>query len=332
MSGILNAQKAALLPLFLVIILLGSEVINHLIRDRDLASEVLSRARFVEEVNDLVHQLQRERGYSSGFLASDGRYLGQEMARERALTDRVLASVLGQWAGGGDRLVPDPVLADLSDVTAWRAQIDALRISGADVLSRYTRLVNGLLGATEVQSISVTRDALPLMIETRQAIAQAKEAAGLQRAAGSMALGAHAMDKALHARVLTLAAREETFLSLASLKAEAASRPLKAIKTTQFEQMDAVRRDLIDMGYGGTPPAVSPAEWFAISSAWVDRLRAEENRLNAAISHVSETAAERAKDALILRGLCVLFAMFLLAYQFRRGNSTGFQQHRQEMS
>lgn len=109
--------------------------------------------------------------------------------------------------------------------------------------------------------------------------------------------------------------REETFLDLAHLKAQAAERPLTTLKKRQFEQMEAVRQQLIAMGYGGAEPGVTAADWFAISSAWVDRLRVEENRLNAEIAYVSSVASENARDALILRGLAVLFAFALLGYQ-----------------
>ncbi len=45
-------------------------------------------------INDLVHQLQRERGYSAGFVASGGENFCADLARQRPATDTVVPSAL----------------------------------------------------------------------------------------------------------------------------------------------------------------------------------------------------------------------------------------------
>lgn len=315
MDKLAIAQKAALVPLFLVIILLSSEVLSHLLKDRDVAETVQARAGLVEQINDLVHQLQRERGYSSGYLASGGKSLSQEVADQRVITDRTIASVVSKWSADEGRIVPQDILQSISDIRQWRAQVDVQSFSVGDVLARYTALVNALLGVAEVQSIVVAEDALPLLIDALQAIAQAKEAAGLQRAAGAIALGGQSMDRALHERMLSLAAREKAFLQLAKLNATTGGRPMNAEKTLQFSQMDMVRAQLIQMGYGAPAPDMTAAEWFTLSSAWIDRLHLEENRLNAVVRHLSVAASDQANKALLIRGICILVALALLAMQ-----------------
>src|SRR5688572_4332506 len=56
--------------------------------NHDLASRILRQVDLAAATGDLIHHVQRERGASSGFLASGGQQLGPEMAANRIATDK----------------------------------------------------------------------------------------------------------------------------------------------------------------------------------------------------------------------------------------------------
>lgn len=56
------------------------------------AGQIAGVVRLAPAISGLIHELQRERGISSGFIASKGAGFAEDMGRQRLDTDRALAT------------------------------------------------------------------------------------------------------------------------------------------------------------------------------------------------------------------------------------------------
>ncbi len=308
-------RRIFVLPLIVVILLLGWKVLGTLFADRDRAELVESRTYLAERLNDIVHQLQRERGYSSGYLASDGRALTDELAAQRRLTDEVVGNVVSEWAVADGPRNADVIEARLDELQQWRTWVDAQSIARSEVVDVYTAFISDLLEAAELNIVASPEDRLRLLIEASQALAQAKDTAGLQRATGAAAFASQDMDAELHLTLVSLAAQEAAFLELAEGNVQGSGWHLAVNQSENFAPMDRVRRDLIAAGYGGSMPDISAESWFALSSDWINALRRAENQLASEIADLSREAAQTATSNLISNGLQVVLALLFVFAQ-----------------
>ena len=141
-------------------------------------------------VKDLVHELQKERGYSAGFIASNGQSFRQSLITQRVETDIVIAPALRQTPLIA-LLKPDEFASASSalDLLAQtRANVQNLNLTVPEMANYYTSLINDLLLASYPVTDSGTETALSALEASRAILSSAKERAGLERAMGSTVL------------------------------------------------------------------------------------------------------------------------------------------------
>ncbi len=299
----------ALGPLFLAVIVLATLKIVEL-RDVARSHARIDRLSVESEVMaDLVHELQKERGYSAGFTGSSGANFVAELSRQRADTDAVLDRYRSR-IDGTRALAPTRIEAAdtaLDRLGAQRGQIDALALTVPELAGYYTGIINDLLHATSrIRTHFVAQDGAVLM-EGRELIALAKESAGLERAMGATGLGGADFPAAIHRRFMDLGARQAAFLAQAE---QALDRPglVDRLMTQDAATTLTPMRDAIAaLPYGGARGALTAPAWFAASTDWIDSLRALEREL-VIEQEVLAVATSEAANATMWRTAAVVAA------------------------
>jgi len=119
---------------------------------RELRSVHLSTAAVEAAIasSQLIHEQQKERGLSSGFLASRGEQFRPELASQRELTNRRLDDLRSV----ARRLSETPLLAETllkplelaidkaSALSDFRPQVDAQSVKPAESFARYTAAIS----------------------------------------------------------------------------------------------------------------------------------------------------------------------------------------------
>jgi len=82
---------ACLLPLFAFTIFAGKDLLEKHAEFAD-AESIAVVAQAAPMISSLVHELQKERGASAGFINSAGKSLADTLRNQRPATDKMLAS------------------------------------------------------------------------------------------------------------------------------------------------------------------------------------------------------------------------------------------------
>ena len=123
------AQKiafACLVPLIGLAIFAGAMVVEAR-QKAAAADEVLAATALAEGASLAVHELQRERGMSVGFVASKGATFAAELPKQREETDRRVKAFHDAVGAAGSALRAGALGARLEAATAALKSIDALR-------------------------------------------------------------------------------------------------------------------------------------------------------------------------------------------------------------
>ncbi len=184
----------ALIPLCAVV----GVGISDLLKEREkarVAQSVADVVALAPVVSGLVHELQKERGTSAGFIGSKGAKFADSIGQRRADTDRALkafrASIpeaIGRLDFSGFKVPFDKAVSELDNLDSVRANVDSFSINVPKMAGYYTPLIAELLNM--VESVALTSDdgrVVRLMV-SYIAFLQAKERAGLKGLWAQMAL------------------------------------------------------------------------------------------------------------------------------------------------
>jgi hypothetical protein len=140
------------IPLLLALIwFAGSGMLSRIGTERqmDTIGQLTTLAR---STGDVVHQLQRERGMSAGFIGARGQQFRDEILVQRKLTDDALVKLNQALARTDTNLIQGNIAATLKmfkdniqSLDATRNAISALNIEASKSTQFYTQTISGLL-------------------------------------------------------------------------------------------------------------------------------------------------------------------------------------------
>ncbi|MCE1236510.1 MAG: nitrate- and nitrite sensing domain-containing protein [Hyphomicrobiales bacterium] len=260
-------------------------------------------------VGALVHELQRERGASVGFVASKGekpearRLLGEQ----RKATDAAAAAYRRLRGSDGvdvERVEAALKTADerLAELAKTRASIDDFGLPVPGVLKWYS----GLIGDFFQTTAEVLKNSDDAGVTTRlialQALMAAKEYAGQERATGNALVSAERIETDRWRGFVETVAKEDDrlaeFRSLALGQNDDLAQRLATSKA--YGEVKTLRRILASGLETRMVDGVTSTEWWKATTAWVDEMKTFEDALNAAIAQSAGVASDKAHAQFLL--------------------------------
>jgi methyl-accepting chemotaxis protein len=268
------------------------------------ASHVGELAQFSPYITAVVHELQKERGQSAGYIGSKGERFSETIGGQRSLTD----SKINEFESALSRINLDevsPALAQptnvavsaLQELGSMRQQISSLSVNVPGMAKYYTGTIANLLTIVE-QMGGLTQDGdLTRKIAVYTMTLQGKERAGIERAMGAGGFGAGKFSPAIYNRFVRLGSEQEAYFQRARLNAE------PKIVATMNEVFDrpimAMVQNLREKGYksafGGDISDVSGVEWFKQSTNRINALKDLEDAISQALVKNATAKADAAQ-------------------------------------
>ncbi|SDK41681.1 ANTAR domain-containing protein [Methylophilus rhizosphaerae] len=178
---------------------------------------------FVENIAQMVHQIQTERGASCLYLAS----AGQRFSLERAEIIKQNLALETRFRQALQQHLAHNALADARQLTliSWsllgfdqlkslRHQITLQKISFSACIESFSRLVGSLIALIFEITDSPVNSQLSTCLLTLYNLVQGKEFAGQERAVGSYLFGSGSLQLAHQQKLLELAAQQERHFTL----------------------------------------------------------------------------------------------------------------------
>ncbi len=181
--------------------------------------DVSHLAKLSVKISNLVHETQKERGMSAGFLGSKGKKFNNRLIKQRVLTNEkreLLENYLKEEPilGFGKTFVTkfDMALQQLSQLDQMRQRIDQLALSTKEGVSYYTDLNAKLLDMIAMIANHTTDANMQKRINGYLNFVMAKERMGIERAVGTGALASGQFAQGARNKFISLIAKEQAFL------------------------------------------------------------------------------------------------------------------------
>ncbi|MBL7629458.1 nitrate- and nitrite sensing domain-containing protein, partial [Frankia sp. CN6] len=291
------------------------------------AGRVTRNTAFAVSVNTLVHELQRERGLSGGYVGSGYRTGLDQVAAQRTKADEAL-NAFGARAGGARpalaaasvRVALDDAEAALRGLDRQRAAIDNKALDVAGTLSYYTGAITKLLAVDQAMGNVIDDPEAARIAVAFVDLSESKEFGALERGFMNSVFSAGRFGPGDYGRLLTLVAEQEAWFALFRTTAdpEVVRYYDQHVRGPEVERAAALRAQALAEGAEGRDPSVRPAEWWSVMTVKIDLMRdvelrvAEELRGRAAAVSADANAAV-ARDlaaALLVVGLSLALSVF----------------------
>lgn len=303
---------APCLILIIVLVVDSISAYKHMQANADL----MHHADLIKATNSLVHELQKERGQSAGFLGSKGEKFKESLPSQRQLTDQRLQELkdifsLYSYADEITRYIGN-VKNSLDQLSAIRNRVDLLQIPLAEAIRFYTQNNEALLEVNiqllEFSTNEITSEELVTLYN----FAYAKEKAGIERAVLSNIFARDVLTKDLQTRFSELVTAQKIYLHSATAKApsdlkqilldELSSKEEKAVE--RFRQLVAKK----DQYYG-----INPTDWFSVATDRINLLKGIQDEI---IGHILKNTRSLYDNSIMVIALEVLVLIIAVVITF----------------
>ena len=291
----------------------------------DMLEATASATVAIPALSDVIHELQRERGNSAGFIGSRGAGdFKNQLEQQRRETDRAITAMrvnneIKALIETDDNFARSfsRVEQGIRELVNYRQAVTRLNFSVPQMAGNYTGLIRKVFDATYtlfagIDSLQINTEASAIL-----ALMELKERAGIERAMGAAGFGGGAFNPAVYTRFASLQGQQASFkLSFErTARQDWISDLTKTLKRPEIEEVNRLRTIAKDSLASGDLQGVSGPTWFAASTKYIDLLKAAENKY---LKELGTTAFAMAGEAgtkvtlqLVTSVLLVLFLLVL---------------------
>jgi hypothetical protein len=333
MTLIQQIMLISAIPL-LAILFFGYTLISREYKTYASTSNLNTALSIAFKATDLVHELQKERGLTAGFLASKGSRFGGELTAQRKLTDTKLQQLETAYTTAKEARFTDqfigPVTGGMNQIkglAATRTKIDAQSLSTSDAIGFYTGQIALYLKGVSAVGGEGSDAVLLSLTGAFGYFLNAKELAGQERAVVNGIISRDVrITQEWFMRWNSLFFGQDTLMQ--SFKAMAGRDTLAFYDRTvtgeavkRVEQIREIVRSYAESGSFG----IAPSAWFQASTDRIELMRKVSEQQMELIAKQTRTLIGEANARLyfyaILSGLIILLVLLVVTVIARSLNA-----------
>jgi len=322
----------ALQPLLLALCwFAGSGILARIETERQMEN-IAQLTALARSAGNVVHELQKERGMSVGFLGAAGTTFKDELNAQRALTDREIEVFVRSLS---DTALPEGDVAtsvaafkkNILSLATIRENVTQLGLPAADVVKFYTNVIADVLSFVGKLGQLTDSGEMANAFAAYYNLLNLKEQAGIERALLSNIFSSgHFADGQLHqlsdvvskqnvwlAQSLRLSSPEQAAMLKNRLQSAEASKAL-SFRETAFNHVE-------NGGFG-----VDPTTWFKVQTQRIEVMRQIENvTANLLLANAEKLAQDARKNWQIY----MVVSLFALLASLTFAGAIAINMHRQ---
>lgn len=268
-----NLATLTLVGPIILVIFVGVSL-TKAITVRIALSEVSEQTLILQLSNDLVHEMQKERGMSAGYLGSNGQLFRTELQAQRRLLDNAYEALQSGLNENNSDMVSSqlasPLNAKLAQLSSIRSRVDNQTIALVEALKYYTSSNAVILDFNAYiashAKVAIFKQKLNALFK----LGIAKENAGIERALLNNAFARDEFDVELYKRWLSNVAQQEILLSsIEALSTDSFAAVMNDFLNGTENSLVNEFRDAASVG-ANVSLNQNPGNWFAAATARIN--------------------------------------------------------------
>jgi len=274
--------------------------------------------------SELVHELQKERGMTAGFLGSKGEKFGKKLQKQRKETNIKNKWRLDYWqkyqfSHPKISSLNNEINQQLQQLNTIRTNVNQQNISLTKALTYYTQLNAQLLSISTIISDISTDAAISQKIVAYYNFIQGKERAGIERAVLSNTFSMDSFSNGMLVKLITLMSEQKTYFS--NFKAFASNSNERyfeqQMNNSAINEVKKLRQLALDKASTGQFN-VEAEYWFDQSTQRIGQIKKIEDQLSATLLNLAQSKKDNAFNSMainiLLTTIFIALAIFLSIY------------------
>lgn len=266
--------------ILLTIVVLANLLVNA--KDMSASSEGSKLLSLADYAAALVHEVQKERGMSAGYIGSSGNKFKSELSAQRKLVDTNLRKYKAFTDDHKDeftdelRISINKLLSGFDKLTSIRSRVDNLDIPLSEALGFYTGQNNALIDQPLALIAYLDTNSLVQGLIASYNLMQVKEKSGIERAVLTNILSQQNFSEKNKQRIYTLIAQQNAYQDgfQKSMPHEGNwdSRFSAFKNSSENNRINQLRKQVLDEALQGEFSVV-PEQWFQASTERIGELK-----------------------------------------------------------
>ena len=310
-----------LIPAIVIFILLGMSTLNNYSKMSEL-SKIEEATILATKISAMVHNTQKERGASAGFVGSGGKKFIDTMPSIRKDTDATRKEMETFYKTMDMSKYPqamrtqmDDAMSRLAKLNATRTSISSLEYNVPKTVGYYTPL-NGAFIDTIAYIAKMSSDVeMSTSLNAFTNYLYSKERAGIERAVMTGTFAKNSYPSGFYAKFVDLMSQQKTYMSRFLFLTSKANREFykSTVTGTPVNEVNRMRQIAIDKMNGEF--GVDAMYWFKTITSKINLLKEVENHLAEAILlKVATLKADAGSNMTLSIVLNIVVMVFILSF------------------
>ncbi|PHR29735.1 MAG: hypothetical protein COA36_02440 [Desulfotalea sp.] len=286
------------------------------------SNSIVELSGLSSKIGNLVHEIQKERGASAGFLGSKGTKFRSKLISQRQETDkrnRELSVAFDEFAlGDYDAKLVNLIKSSrvqIASIGRKRQEITAQQSTVNDAVAFYTNCNTSLLNVIGYMTHLTSDVQMSSSIGSYFNFLQSKERAGKERAVLSGVFSKGSFSAITYATFIQLVTEQDTYMRVfeaiaSDAKQQFYRRTVRGVVVNKVQQMRQIARDVnLD---NSKQFGVDPVDWFNTITQKIELLKQVEDNLAQEVQEQAQNRASEVKTAIFLN-LMLFVVIFVLS-------------------
>jgi methyl-accepting chemotaxis protein len=283
-------------------------------------SQVEELNNFSQKLSLLIHETQKERGASAGYLGSKGKKFVEILPKQRVLTDKRYKELQNYLKKLHTQNYPKKLMQKVAELSKSfeqlddiRSKVDHLQISVKDEVSYYTGVNNEILTIVALTAKEAKEQQLVKALDAYTNFLKSKERAGIERAVLSGTFAADHFSKGMFAKWVKLVAEQDAYLDSSLSMATPVivnfyNKTMNVPVVAQVNKMRQIAQDKANIGHFGVDSEV----WFKTITKKINLLKKVDDEFYKDNTQLLDSLLQKAHHTAIISILSFVFFATLL--------------------
>ena len=280
-------------------------------------------------LNSMLHETQKERGATAGFLASKGAKFADKLEKQKTLSknkERLFKSYLKKTNIDSSSPVfkryIQKTLTNLSKLNQIREDVKSQKISTKQAIAFYTQMNSDMLNVTGSLIQTASKAKYTKVLNSYYSFLMSKERAGIERAILASTFSKNKFDDGMKVKFVEIVTQQNAYLD--AFKVNASKNILafynQKIKSNAFNEVQKMRDTALNTntigGFG-----IDASVWFSTITKKINMLKEVDDKLSKdLITHIKEieSGESTALTMLIILGLATIIIAGFISYIISR--------------
>jgi len=276
-------------------------------------------AKLSVKVSALVHELQKERGLTAGFLGSKGQSFSNELTKQRKTTDLKIGELKSFYKGFYKKKFTtlqkgvNVAFNELGELSGKRGAIDNMSITTPMAIGYYTRINADFLGTVSIVSKLNTNAELSGLLFSYLNFLQGKERAGIERAVLNNTFGSGKFQPGMFHKFNELVAEQNTYFRIFQNFAPKNIRSFyqKKLSGNIVDEVGRMRKQAFEFAADSGKFNVDAAYWFKTKTAEIDLLKEVEDYTSTFFIDKTDRIESVASTEFLLLTILIIFVLLV---------------------